>query len=733
VFDVTGAGDTVLAYLCLGLGAGADLLEAASLANLAAGAKVAKVGTSPVGPAEVAAHGEEATGPGKIVDLEQAVARVAHLRSLGRRVVLTNGASTSCMRATFTCWSVRAPWAMSWWWRSTPTSACGDSRARAAPVVRASDRVRVLAALASVGLVLVFDEDTPLEVIRRLRPDVLVKGGDYTQQTIVGADLVLSWGGEVATVPLVEGRSTTGLLRACGRSRDEAALPDPKSGDVLVAELPAPALRPGTLLVRNACSVVSPGTERAMVSRARSSYLTTGARPARPGAQGARHRAAGRGDRRLPEGEGEDVGAGGARLLLAGHVVAVAEDAGDWFRVGDRVACAGQGIASHAEMVCVPVNLAARIPEGVTFEAAAFSTLGAIALHGVRTADLRLGERAAVIGSGLLGLLTVQLLRARGSAAPPSTSTLGWRHGRKHWGRRSALPAASTTRCTPPQLDGRARAWTRCWSRPPARRRARWWRRRAWPGSARASWPWASSPSGYPARCAYMKGAGAAESPAPTGPGRYDLAFEEERGRDYPPAYVRWTETRNLRPPRLLREGQGGPWPPSSRTCYDLEQGPAAYEALTAGTGPRPWASSCATRTGGGPSRGTARCTSSALTGQTGVAFVGPGAFAAGCCSEVQDRGPVVVLRRVVTAHGLTAEDARVRFGFQEIAPSPGQVFSDPSVLAGLHRHPPRHHAALAASALRAGKHVFVEKPLALNEGAAAARSEEALAASRDS
>jgi len=212
VFDVTGAGDTVLAYLCLGLGAGADLLEAASLANLAAGAKVAKVGTSPVGPAEVAAHGEEATGPGKIVDLEQAVARVAHLRSLGRRVVLTNGCF-DLLHAGHVHLLERA-------------RALGDVlvvalnsddsvrrlKGEGRPVVRASDRVRVLAALASVGLVLVFDEDTPLEVIRRLRPDVLVKGGDYTRQTIVGADLVLSWGGEVATVPLVEGRSTTGLL-----------------------------------------------------------------------------------------------------------------------------------------------------------------------------------------------------------------------------------------------------------------------------------------------------------------------------------------------------------------------------------------------------------------------------------------------------------------------------------------------------------------------------------------
>jgi D-beta-D-heptose 7-phosphate kinase/D-beta-D-heptose 1-phosphate adenosyltransferase len=212
VFDVTGAGDTVLAYLVLALGAGASVLEAATLANLAAGAKVGKVGTSPVGPAEIAAHADGGEAVGKVVDLQQAAARVAHLRSLGRRVVLTNGCF-DLLHAGHVHLLERA-------------RALGDVlvvalnsdesvrrlKGEGRPVVRESDRVRVLAALGSVGLVLVFGEDTPLEVIRQLRPDVLVKGGDYTKDTIVGADLVQAWGGEVATIPLVPGRSTTGLL-----------------------------------------------------------------------------------------------------------------------------------------------------------------------------------------------------------------------------------------------------------------------------------------------------------------------------------------------------------------------------------------------------------------------------------------------------------------------------------------------------------------------------------------
>jgi D-beta-D-heptose 7-phosphate kinase/D-beta-D-heptose 1-phosphate adenosyltransferase len=210
VFDVTGAGDTVLAYLALALAAGCSTLQAAELANLAAGVKVGKVGTSPVGPAELAEGGD----PGKMVDLRQAVARAEHLRSLGRKIVFTNGC--------FDLLHVGHVHLL------TRARALGDVlvvavnsdasvrrlKGEGRPVVQASDRVAVLAALDAVSMVVVFEEDTPLETIRLLRPDVLVKGGDYTEETIVGADLVRAWGGRVETVPLVAGRSTTGLLEA---------------------------------------------------------------------------------------------------------------------------------------------------------------------------------------------------------------------------------------------------------------------------------------------------------------------------------------------------------------------------------------------------------------------------------------------------------------------------------------------------------------------------------------
>ena len=503
---------------------------------------------------------------------------------------------------------------------------------------------------------------------------------------------------------------------------------DPKSGDVLVAELPDPALRPGTLLVRNACSVVSPGTERAMVSRARDSYLTTArARPdlVRKVLDTVQREGVVAAYQKVKAKMSEPVALG---YSSAGTVVAVAEDAGDWFRVGDRVACAGQGIASHAEMVCVPVNLAARIPEGVPFEAAAFSTLGAIALHGVRTADLRLGERAAVIGSGLLGLLTVQLLRAQGvrCAAFDLDPDLAARaralgaevglaggiddqvHAALAWTEGLGVDAVLVTAASPNDGPMVAAAGM-------ARERAR-------------IVAVGLVPFGLPREIAYVKELELRISRS-YGPGRYDLAFEE-KGHDYPPSYVRWTETRNLEAfLELLRQGRVDVAPIVTHR-YDLDQAPAAYDALMQGSGPRPLGVVVRYPEREDAKHGVRRAGEPAKAGEgVGIGFVGAGAFARGVLLPRFKAGTGVALRRVVTAHGLTAQDARAKFGFAEIGTDPREVFSDPAV--SLVCIATRHdsHAALTAEALRAGKHVFVEKPLALNE-AQLREVEEALHAS---
>jgi D-beta-D-heptose 7-phosphate kinase/D-beta-D-heptose 1-phosphate adenosyltransferase len=222
VFDVTGAGDTVLAYFGLCLASGAEASDAAWVANAAAGVAVAKLGTSAVAPQEVVAAATRVLGASaKTADLVQAVARVEHERSLGRSIVFTNGCFDLLHAGhVYLLESARA------FGDFLVVGVNSDASVRrlkgeGRPVVGEDDRVRVLSALDAVGLVVVFDDVTPRDLILRIQPDVLVKGGDYTIENIVGADEVLTHGGRVEVVPLLRGRSTTGIVEALKpRSRE---------------------------------------------------------------------------------------------------------------------------------------------------------------------------------------------------------------------------------------------------------------------------------------------------------------------------------------------------------------------------------------------------------------------------------------------------------------------------------------------------------------------------------
>ena len=212
VFDVTGAGDTVLAYFGLGLAAGIEASEAAEIANVAAGVKVGKVGTSAIAPSELLALGEPGSLARKLVDLPQAVARCERWRSLGRRVVFTNGCFDLLHAGHIHLLEKAREQGDVLVVALNSDASVRRLKGPERPLTNEHDRVRVISALDAVDLVLVFDDDTPLETIRRLHPDVLVKGGDYSLQTIVGADLVREMGGRVETIPLVPGRSTTALV-----------------------------------------------------------------------------------------------------------------------------------------------------------------------------------------------------------------------------------------------------------------------------------------------------------------------------------------------------------------------------------------------------------------------------------------------------------------------------------------------------------------------------------------
>ena len=216
VADVSGAGDTLVAALSVALAAGADLPSAATIANVTAGISVGKQGTATVSQQEVLGvlHIRDLVSTdNKIADAAEAAARVAAWRASGLRVGFANGcfdlihpghvrllsqARASCDRlvvALNTDASVRR--------------LKGPTR----PVQNENSRATVMASLAPVDLVVLFDEETPLALIEALRPDVLVKGSDYTISQVVGADRVQSWGGQVLLVRLQEGHSTTGTIR----------------------------------------------------------------------------------------------------------------------------------------------------------------------------------------------------------------------------------------------------------------------------------------------------------------------------------------------------------------------------------------------------------------------------------------------------------------------------------------------------------------------------------------
>jgi D-beta-D-heptose 7-phosphate kinase/D-beta-D-heptose 1-phosphate adenosyltransferase len=220
VFDVSGAGDTVAAMVAAVLAAGAALPDAARLANSAAGVVVGKVGTAVVYPEEIAA----AKRQGKLMDMDfkvlpvmSALERVTEWRRQARRVGFTNG-----------CFDLLHPGHVSLIRQARRScdrlvvglnSDASVNRLKGAdrPVQNETSRAAVLASLADVDAVIIFQEDTPIELIRSLKPDVLVKGADYTTDEVVGAEDVKKWGGEVILADLLDGHSTTEMIRRVGK------------------------------------------------------------------------------------------------------------------------------------------------------------------------------------------------------------------------------------------------------------------------------------------------------------------------------------------------------------------------------------------------------------------------------------------------------------------------------------------------------------------------------------
>jgi D-beta-D-heptose 7-phosphate kinase/D-beta-D-heptose 1-phosphate adenosyltransferase len=219
VFDVSGAGDTVIAVLALCMASGLGPETAVELANIAAGIVVGKVGTVPVEKhellaalaPEIALHGED-----KVVTREELVRRVSLWKANGERVAFTNGCFDLLHIGHITLLEQARRFCDRLIVAINSDASVRGLKGAGRPLVGESERARVMAALAAVDAVVVFGEPTPLEVILATQPEVIVKGGDYTVEAVVGASEAMAWGGQVKIVPLVEGLSTTRLIAKRG-------------------------------------------------------------------------------------------------------------------------------------------------------------------------------------------------------------------------------------------------------------------------------------------------------------------------------------------------------------------------------------------------------------------------------------------------------------------------------------------------------------------------------------
>jgi predicted dehydrogenase/threonine dehydrogenase-like Zn-dependent dehydrogenase len=484
----------------------------------------------------------------------------------------------------------------------------------------------------------------------------------------------------------------------------------PRTGKLELAEVPAPACGSGQVLVRTRFSVVSPGTERQAMDFARRSLL--GKARSRPDlVQQVLRKLA-------HEGPAPTLRAVLSRLdapqplgyASAGVVEAVGGDV-TGFAPGDRVACAGAGYANHAEWVCVPENLVVSVPDEVELRRAAFATLGAIALQGVRVAAPTLGEIGAVIGLGLLGQLTVQLLRANGCRVlgidlDPARVKAARDQGAE-WGGRpgddfevwkdaaSAGHGADFVAVTAASESSEPLAL--------AAELCRQKGRIACVGSTAMQ---------LDRRWLYEKELELRMSMS-YGPGRYDRRYEE-LGLDYPLPYVRWTENRNL--DAFLALLQAGSVDPLALEVREVPFGEAerAYEDLAKGElgalalvfrydDAAPRERSVVLRS---PERGA--------RDSVGVAFLGAGNYAKGILLPAVDRAPGVRKVAISTATGPSARRTAERHGYASCTTDSAAVLADPAVDLVFVATQHASHATLAARALRAGKAVWLEKPAAI-------------------
>jgi len=486
------------------------------------------------------------------------------------------------------------------------------------------------------------------------------------------------------------------------------------SGEMLVQEVPVPQVGQGFVLVRNHFSIISGGTEGSTVSAARKSLL--GKAKERP--QQVKQVI----DTLKSQGPQQTYRAVMKKLdsysplgySCAGEVVDVGEGVSE-FKLGDLVACAGAGYASHSELVAVPVNLCVKLAETTNLKHAAYNTLGAISMQGVRQADMRVGETCVVIGLGLLGQLACMILRASGvdvvgvdvlqSSVDHALTNGIVDHGFARDapgledkiyaasygnGADAVIIAAATHSTDPINFAGAI-----------ARKKGRVVVLGAVPTGFERDPHWYRKELELRMACSY-------------GPGRYDPQYEE-KGVDYPLAYVRWTEKRNMEAfQRLIEKGL---MPLECLTTHEFafEDAPEAFDMIANKSEPyigialrydtsKPIIRGAVQATGSVPSPEAA----------VGISFIGAGSYAQShLLPNIPERAEVQRVG-VISNSGTTSKRVAEKYGFSFCTSEEAEILAEQTNTVFIAT---RHdsHADYVMKSLNAGKNVFVEKPLCLN------------------
>lgn len=482
-----------------------------------------------------------------------------------------------------------------------------------------------------------------------------------------------------------------------------------KSGKMEILEVPFPALNKGCIMVRNHYSVISAGTEGKTVTDARKGYIAK-AKSRKKELKMVIDMVRSNGllatyDFVMNKLEAPSP----LGYSTAGEVIAVGEGVSN-FKVGDFVACGGN-TASHADVISVPVNLAVKVPKGVDLKEAAFSTIASIAIQGIRQADLTMGENCLIIGMGIIGQITYKILEATGmnpigidvsAKAVKQSKEAGIVHvfnrnqegideiimqHTNGYGADAVIITAGTSSLDPIEYAGLM-----------ARKKAKV----VIVGAV---------PTGF-SRANYYKKELDLKMSMSYGPGRGDINYEE-KGVDYPIGYVRWTENRNMQSYiGMLASNRLSISNLISHT-FSLDDSPKAYDMILKKEEAFAGIVIQYVQEAELIKKVTLK-TDEFKPEEANVGFVGAGTFAQG--SLLPNMKEHCNFIGVATGRGSTAKYVGDKYGFNYLASNGDEIVQDPKINTVFITTRHNLHAEYVLKSISNNKHVFVEKPLAMNE-----------------